>query len=166
MSIISLIAAVDAADGLGHAGQLLCHLPEELQQFKALTLGKPVVMGRKTHQSIGRLLPKRLNIVLSHAVNLNTDAVVVASLDDALELAASASEVMIIGGASLYAQALPLAQRLYLTRIEHTFTADVFFPGVNWSDWILMKSEPHPSNANNPYAWSFNYYERVSSTVN
>jgi dihydrofolate reductase len=163
MAIISLIAALDAAGGLGREGQLLCHLPEDLQQFKALTLGKPIVMGRKTYQSIGRPLPKRLNIVLSHNPSPIAGVTVVSSLAHALQCVADVPEVMIIGGASVYAQALPLAQRLYLTRIQHQFTADVFFPEVDWSEWTLVTDTLH---ADSPYAWSFNYYERICKREN
>jgi dihydrofolate reductase len=159
--MISLIAAIDAAGGLGLNGQLLCHLPQDLQYFKARTLGKPVIMGRKTHESIGRALPQRLNIVLSHACKTLPGVEVVSSLEQAIQLVQDVPEVMIIGGASLYAQALPIAQRLYLTHIQHTFTADVFFPEVNWSEWQLVQEEVHAGDAHNPFAWSFNEYERV-----
>ena len=160
MPLISLIAAVDAAGGLGMDGHLLCHLPADLQYFKAMTIGKPVIMGRKTYQSIGRALPRRLNIVLSRTRGAIAGVEVVASLAEALQLVTTAPEVMIIGGASLYAEALPSAQRLYLTRIQHIFTADVFFPSINWSEWRLVKQEPHAADEHNPYAWSFNEYER------
>ena len=162
MAIISLIAALDASGGLGREGQLLCHLPEDLKQFKALTLGKPIIMGRKTYQSIGRPLPKRLNIVLSHDPSPIAGVTVVPSLEQAVQCGADVPEIMIIGGASVYAQALPLAQRLYLTRIQHQFVADVFFPPVNWAEWALITETLHACNIENPYTWSFNYYERIS----
>ena len=165
LSIVSLIAAIDAAGGLGLDGQLLCHLPADLEHFKALTVGKPVVMGRKTFQSIGRALPYRSNIVLSHSPHAIDGVEVVSSLEQALEFAHHAPEIMIIGGAGVYQQALAFAQRLYITRIMHTFAADVFFPTVNWSEWRLVEEELHAIDKRNPFAWSFNYYERNVESV-
>jgi dihydrofolate reductase len=162
MSTVSLIAAMDEAFGIGKDGQLLCHLPGDLQQFKAITLGKPVIMGRKTYESIGRLLPRRRNIILSRHAYEVPGAEVVSSLETALDTARDVDEIMIIGGSAVYAEAISFAQRLYLTRIEHVFASDVFFPTVDWNAWQLSQSTPHPADSDNQYAWRFERYERIS----
>lgn len=160
MSIISLIAAVDENNGLGKANQLLCHLPADLQHFKAMTLGKPIIMGRKTYESIGRPLPGRLNIVLSRQIRTIDGAIVVESLSQALAMCQNAPEVVIIGGAELFVLALPFATRIYLTIIHHTFDADVFFPTFEPTQWACCETRDRASDEKNPYALTFYRYER------
>ena len=160
MPNISLIAAMDEHRGLGKENKLLCHLPADLKHFKTLTMGKPIIMGRKTYESIGKALPGRLNIVLSkHELNLS-DATVVDSLPEALALVIDRPEVMIIGGASLYKEALAVATQLYLTVIHATFDADVFFPEFNQQSWICREAVEKASDDNNQYALTFYRYER------
>ena len=166
MTVISLIAAVDEEFGLGKENKLLCHLPADLQHFKTLTLGKPIIMGRKTYQSIGRALPGRLNIVLSQSALTLPDATIVHSLTEALMLTADVPEVMIIGGAAVFSEALPLAQRLYLTRIHAQFDADVFFEAFDQQEWHCQKSIEHPKDGKNPFAMTFLYFERVVKVKN
>src|SRR6478752_5378853 len=128
---VSLVAAVARDGGIGHAGGLLVRLPDDLRRFKQITLGTPIVMGRKTWQSIGRPLPERRNIVLSRDATFRAEgAETVTSLDSALALtlADSAPLVHVIGGGELYALALPIADELQLTEIDGQFPADVFFP--------------------------------------
>jgi dihydrofolate reductase len=160
MTIISLIAAVDENFGLGVNNQLLCHLPADLKHFKQLTLGKPVIMGRKTFDSIGRPLPGRLNIVLSKSVADIEGVIVVNSLQKALDQVILNPEVMIIGGALIFEQALPLAQRIYLTIIKHTFNADVFFPNLDTSSWVLSDENHFSRDDKNLYDMTFFSFER------
>ena len=160
MTMISLIAAVDENRGLGKDNNLLCHLPADLKHFKQLTLGKPIIMGRKTFDSIGKALPGRLNIVLSKQSILIDGVVVVHSLNEALELVDDVPEVMIIGGSTLFGQALPMAHDIYLTVIHHQFKADVFFPELDMTAWILSGEHAYSHDTNNKYDMTFCHFER------
>ncbi|QRN04855.1 dihydrofolate reductase [Legionella sp. MW5194] len=160
MTLISLIAAVDENRGLGKNNQLLCHLPADLAHFKKITMGKPIIMGRKTFASIGRPLPGRLNIVLSRTESMIPGVVTVSSLPKALEQVSEFPEAMIIGGADLFEQALPLASRLYLTVIHHLFDADVFFPLWNANEWCCLETLSRQADDKNPYDVTFYSYER------
>ncbi len=161
MAIISLIAAIDEAGGLGLNNQLLCHLPADLQHFKKITMGKPIIMGRKTFASIGRALPGRTNIVLSHSP-LSIDGVIVAdSLLKVVEQYQETDELMIIGGAEIYRQSMDMATRLYITRIHHHFTADVFFPNIDESLWFCKNKELYKKDEKNQYDMTFYIYERA-----
>lgn len=162
MSIISLIAIVDEKRGLGKENKLLCHLPADLKHFKSITLGKPVIMGRKTYQSIGKALPGRLNIVLSKNNAMIVDAVVVHSIEQALSLTKDEPEVMIIGGAQLFKQAMPLAHRIYLTVIHAHFDADVFFPELDMNSWQCIEAIKRPQDENNKYDLTFYQYHAKS----
>ena len=162
MTIISLIAAVDEHGGIGKDNKLLCHLPADLSHFKALTLGKPVIMGRKTYESIGKALPGRLNIVLSTQVVVMEDAVRVGSLAEALEMTINAPEVMIIGGAQVFHEALSLADRIYLTLIHVELDADSFFPMLDKQTWHLKESTDRQLDVKNKYNMTFCCYERQS----
>lgn len=136
--MIALIAACAENRVIGGNNQLLWHIPEDLKHFKALTLGKPVIMGRKTFDSIGRPLPNRPNIVITRQQGWTAGGVTVAhSLEDALKTAQKldAREIMIIGGAQLYAQALPFATRVYLTLIHKVYDGDALFPELIQSEW-------------------------------
>lgn len=155
MSIISLIAAVDEQYGLGKNNQLLCHLPADLQYFKQNTLHKPIIMGRKTWESIGKPLPNRINIVLSKQLQATEGITVVDSLEKALQIVSDAEEIMIIGGAQLFAEALPLANRIYLTHIHHVFEADVFFPALDMTVWKPISSVFRERDAHNPWNMTF-----------
>jgi len=161
MSIISLIAAVDENFGLGKNNQLLCHLPADLAHFKKNTMGKPIIMGRKTFESIGKPLPGRLNIVLSKKVPKFEGSEVYTSLTSAMERLKGVAEVMIIGGAELFGEALPLANRIYLTRIHHQFDADVFFPHFCEKSWHCLEEVFHPADEKNQYSMTFCVYEMV-----
>ena len=159
--MISLIAAIDENRGLGYNNQLLCHLPADLKHFKTLTMGKPIIMGRKTFESIGKPLPGRLNIVLSKQAIAIEGVSVFHSLGQALESVQDYAEVMIIGGANLFEQALPLAQRIYLTIIHHQFPADVYFPPLDHNHWILMTDEKSNRDEKNQFDMTFCQYDRV-----
>lgn len=160
MSIISLIAAIDESRGMGKNNQLLCHLPADLAHFKQLTLGKPIIMGRKTFDSIGRVLPGRLNIVLSKQALTIEGALVATSLNAALDLASQSAEIMIIGGANVYEQAMPLAQNIYLTLIHHQFCADVYFPELDKRVWNQCSEQHVSSDEKNKYSMTFMHYSR------
>ncbi len=161
MQVISLIAAVDERGGIGKDNHLLCYLPADLQYFKTVTLGKPVVMGRRTFESIGKALPGRLNIVLSRSELTLPGATVVSSLDEAFQLTADAPEVVVIGGAHVFGQALPLANRIYQTVIHYQFDSDVFFPDVKWGEWTIVESKNRPHDDKNPHDMTFNCYKRI-----
>ena len=163
MTIISLIAALDEANGLGINNQLLTHLPADLQHFKRITMSKPIIMGRKTYESIGKPLPGRLNIVLSKSAHLIPGVHIATSLNNALELASEVPEIIIIGGEQIFTEAMPLANRLYITRIHHTFTADVYFPKIDPLIWHCTEEFSRPSDELNPYNLTFYTYEKAIS---
>ena len=160
MTIISLIAALDEAGGIGIDNQLLCHLPADLQHFKTITMGKPIIMGRKTYESIGRPLPGRLNIVLSNSCSVIEGVVVVNSLEKALAETKDSLEVMIIGGEQLFKDSMVIANRLYITRIHHQFIADVFFPSIDEQLWECTNDTFRQQDEKNKYDMSFYIYER------
>ena len=159
---VSLIAAIAANGVIGDRNALLWHISEDLKRFKQITSGHPVIMGRKTYESLGRPLPNRLNIVISRSCPPIEGCTVVRSLGEALQCAgATASEeCFIIGGAQIYAQALPLADRLYLTIVEHDYTGDTSFPAWNGPQWQLTASEQFPCGASYPHPFRFENYVR------
>ncbi|HEX5755091.1 MAG TPA: dihydrofolate reductase [Arenimonas sp.] len=147
MTTITLIAAMDRNRAIGRGNALPWHLPEDLKRFKALTLGKPMLMGRKTAESLGRALPGRLNLVLTRSGEVPFAGMqAVASLDEALAVVADAPELMVIGGGEIYALALPRAARMHLTHVETDVEgADAWFPAFDPQDWqvepVLQRSE-------------------------
>ena len=157
--IVSLIVAAGTNNAIGKDNQLLWHLPKDLQFFKQTTWAMPVVMGRKTFESIGRLLPGRRNVVISRSAPLNAKgAEWVTSLEQAFELLQQHDEVMVIGGAEIYRQCLPLAQRLYLTEIDLSTDGDAYFPDYQSEkadDWRLIDESHHPADTNNRYHCRF-----------
>ena len=141
---LTLVAAMGRNRGIGQSGRMPWHLPAELQHFKRTTLGKPVVMGRKTWESIGRPLPGRHNLVVTrNSEYVAEGAQRVGSLVEAIE-AAEGTEVMVIGGGELYRQALPLASRMVLTTIDLEPECDTWFPDWDPSEWILVSAEQIP----------------------
>ncbi len=165
---ICLIAALAQNRVVGINNQLPWHLPEDLKYFRRTTTGKTVIMGRKTYESIGRPLPNRSNIVVSANPECKIEHVqVVNSLGAALELAENISlingvdEIMVIGGATLYAAALPMADRLYLTHVHAEVEGDAYFPEVDFSAWREITREDFAASENNPYAYSFVVYDKI-----
>lgn len=162
--ILSIIVAADEKNGIGTNNQLLCHLPADLKYFKQTTTGHCIVMGRKTYESIGKPLPNRTNIVISTNSAFAAEGIeVVHSLESAISLAREKgeTELMITGGASIYKQAMPMVDKIYLTRIHHTFIeADTFFTGVNEAEFMLVKTQPQEADSNNEYGFSFEVWER------
>nr|WP_024871249.1 type 3 dihydrofolate reductase [Tolumonas lignilytica] len=160
--LISLIVAMAKNRVIGRGNQMPWHLPADLRHFKNVTFGKPVIMGRKTFESIGRPLPGRRNIVISRNSDWQADGVErVESLQAALERVNKEAEVMIIGGGQLYQEALPLADRLYLTQIELTVDdADTWFPDYLVFHWEQVAEDKHQADEKNPYAYCFATLER------
>ena len=159
---LTLIAAVAKNRVIGNGNALPWRLPEDLKRFKALTLGHPVIMGRKTWESLGRPLPGRTNIVISRRVDFHAPgATSVGSLEAALAKAEATGtdEAFIIGGAEIYAQALPLARRLQLTEIDRDYAGDAFFPSLDPAEWHETERAAHHAAANFDYA--FVTYERA-----
>jgi dihydrofolate reductase len=160
---ISIIVAADEQNGIGKGNQLLCHLPNDLKYFKRITTGRHIVMGRNTYESIGRPLPNRVNLVLSRNPNLKIDGCLMcADINQAIDIAkhAGETELMITGGGALYAQSLHLADKVYLTRIHHTFDADTFFPQLS-DDWKCTFTETHGRDEKHAYAYTFMVYEKT-----
>nr|WP_232106316.1 dihydrofolate reductase [Pseudomonas mendocina] len=163
---LSLIAALARNRVIGRDNQLPWHLPADLKHFKAMTLGKPIIMGRKTWDSLGRPLPGRLNIVVSRQPGLALEgAEVFATLEAAIERADAwaraedAEELMLIGGAQLYELGLAQADRLYLTRVGLEPDGDAFFPEIDESAWRMASSVEHPASAETPF-YAFEVWER------
>ncbi len=161
---IALICALAENRVIGKENQLPWRLPGDLRHFKQVTMGKPVVMGRRTFESIGKPLPGRTNIVLTRAGDFAPEGVLVAhAFDQAIALAEQqgAAQCMIIGGAEIYALALPLARRLYLTHVHADVDGDAHFPQVMWGDWRIVKRDKFPAGDGNEMPYSISEYERV-----
>jgi len=158
---INLVVARARNGVIGRQGTLPWHLPADLKRFREITTGHPIVMGRLTHQSIGRVLPGRLNVVVtSRPDTVSPGAVPVPSLDAALTVAGAVSDVMIIGGYALYLAALPRADRIYLTEVHADVEGDVTFPGIAPAQWREVAREDHPADARNPLSYSFVILDR------
>lgn len=152
----SIVVAMDRQRAIGNQGDLPWHQRADLQHFKKITMGKPILMGRKTHDSIGRALPGRHNIVLTRDKSYQPaeGCTVVHDLDTAL-LVADSAEIMIIGGADIFAATLPRAQKIYLTEIDAEVEADTFFPAFDESHWQEVSRELFPADEQNDYPYSF-----------
>jgi len=154
---ITLVVAMDAQRGIGVDNQLPWHLPEDLAHFKRVTLERPIIMGRKTFDSIGRPLPKRRNIVVTRNRDWSHEGVEVAgSLEEAIALAGGRSSI--IGGAQIFHEALPLADRMIVTHIDAAYRCDTFFPEIDPAVWTVTAREEHTSS--DGVAFSFVTYER------
>ena len=159
--MLSLIVAIGKNRVIGQDGTMPWHLPADLAWFKRNTLEKPVIMGRKTWESIGRPLPNRHNIVISRAMDFNPVGVTrVDSPMAALIAAQPAPEIMIIGGAQIYQHFLPQATRLYLTLIDAGFTGDTYFPDYTQYAWREVERIEHSADTKNPYSYTFLILER------
>ena len=159
---LSLIAAVAENDVIGSGGDLPWHLPKDLKAFKRRTLGHSLIMGRKTYDSIGRPLPKRRSIVLTRRKDFTAAGVDVAgSLDEALEMVAREEEAFVIGGGEIYRQALPRADRLYLTKVHAVIPGDIHFPVLDPALWTLIEETSHQADdRHRPF--TFRTYQRAS----
>ncbi len=161
--MISIIAALDARSAIGFQNKLLYWLPNDLKRFKALTTGHTIIMGRNTFDSLPKgALPNRRNVVLSHSVKSLPGAEVFSSLDAALDSCLDEEEVFIIGGASVYAEALPIADKLFLTEVDgESAQADAFFPSFSDKEWRVVHVETMEQDEKHAYKYSFVDYERI-----
>lgn len=161
--VLSLIAAMADDRAIGIDNRLPWKLPADMQWFRRHTLGKPIVMGRKTFESFGgKPLPQRTNIVITRDENYRAEgALVVHTIDEAIAAAGAVDEVMIIGGESFYRQMLPRAERFYLTLVHGKFEADAWFPEFDWNEWREVAREEHPADEKNPYACTFLILQRM-----
>jgi dihydrofolate reductase len=158
---ISLIVAVADSGVIGRDNGLPWHLPEDLKRFKRLTMGKPMVMGRKTFESIGWPLPGRRNIVVTRDANYRREGIIVVpDVEDALRAAGDVPEVMVIGGSELFRACLPRAGRLHLTRVHGDIEGDVMWPVQDERDWRITEREEFAADERHPYAMTFELWER------
>ena len=159
--MINIIVAASTNGVIGVRGELPWRIPDDLKRFKALTVGNPVVMGRRTFESIGRPLPGRQNIVITRQADYEAEGCdVVTSPADALRVAGDADEIVIIGGSEIYSLFLPKASRLYLTRVHCTIQGDAYLTELNEQDWRLIATEAHAADDVNQFAFEFRTYER------
>lgn len=158
--MISLIAAMAADRIIGMDNAMPWSLPADLAWFKKHTLGKPVIMGRRTFESIGRPLPGRLNIVISRTPGETEGVTRATSLQEALRLAGNAPEIMVIGGGKIYAQMLERADRLYLTHIDAEVEGDTQFPDYDPDQWLSVFSEFHDADSHNTHSFCFEILDR------
>jgi dihydrofolate reductase len=161
--ILSLIAAVSKNNMIGNNNELIWHLPADLAHFKKITSGHTIIMGRKTYESIGRALPNRRNIVISRQEGLSAPGCeIMQSLQEAVDACLQEKEVFIIGGGEIYRQLLPVADKIYLTRVYHDFEGDTRFPDINFSEWKLITYAKHHADEKNAFNYSFSEYERLN----
>ncbi|WP_068545871.1 type 3 dihydrofolate reductase [Thalassotalea crassostreae] len=162
MTILSMIVAHADNRVIGKDNQMPWHMPADLKYFKQTTMKKPVIMGRKTFESIGFPLPGRRNIVISRSADYQAEGIeTVTSVDDALAMVTDVEEIMVIGGGSIYEHCLKAAQRLYITEIDLDVDGDTCFPNYNANnDWHCVSEEPHLADEKNPHGYNFKVYER------
>jgi len=160
--MIILIAAAAQNNALGKDNQMLWHLPADFRRFKALTSGHHIIMGRKTFESLPGMLPSRTHIIVTRQSDFSVPGCIIAnSLEDAIELAPADEDVFVIGGAQIYRQALPIADRVELTRVHTTLDADAYFPELDPAQWKLVSTEEHPTDERHAYAFTFETYDRI-----
>ena len=159
--MVSIIVAIAKNGIIGDKNSLLWHISEDMRFFRETTSGHPVIMGRKTYDSLGRPLPKRTNVVISRTTKHIEGCTVVGSLEEAIALFPKEEEVFIIGGAQIYALAMEVADRLYLTRVEHDYQGDTSFPEWDESKWKLLSRTPYERCEKYEYPFDFECYERV-----
>lgn len=161
MTVLSMIVATALDRIIGKDNDMPWHLPADLQYFKKMTLGKPIIMGRKTFESIGRPLPGRKNIVISRDPNYQANGVnTVTTVDDALALVKDVEEIMVIGGGAIYKHCMPAATRLYITHINAEVAGDTQFPEYDLNEWNKVSSDVRLADENNKYDVDFCVYER------
>ncbi|RIW28489.1 dihydrofolate reductase [Bacillus salacetis] len=162
--MISFIWAMDENGVIGYENKLPWRIPEDLKFFKEKTMGHPIVMGRKTFESIGKPLPGRENIVLTRDVSYEAEGCIVYhEIEDVLHYAEEKEvEVMVTGGAEIFKKFIPFADKLYVTRIYETFEGDTFFPELDWDDYQLISTQQGIENEQNPYHYVFEIYEKKS----
>jgi dihydrofolate reductase len=159
--MVSISVAIAKNGIIGDNNSLLWHISEDMRFFRETTSGHPVIMGRKTYDSLGRPLPKRTNVVISRTTKHIEGCTVVGSLEKAIALFPKEEEVFIIGGAQIYALAMEVADRLYLTRVEHDYQGDTSFPEWDESKWKLLSRTPYERGEKYEYPFAFECYDRV-----
>ncbi|GAA5220085.1 dihydrofolate reductase [Membranihabitans marinus] len=162
--IISAIVAISTNNVIGHNNQLPWYLPADLKYFKKTTINHPVIMGRKSFESIGRPLPKRQNIVITKNPFYIANGISVAhSLEESIDIAreSDSDEVFVIGGAEIFNLALPFCQRIYLTRVHGEIEGNIYFPEWDENEWRLIANDAHPPDEKNEYGYTFMIYERI-----
>lgn len=167
LMILTAIAAMAENYTIGCENRLPWHMPADLKHFKSITAGHPIIMGRKTYISIGRALPNRTNIIITHDESFRADGCVVTNtIGDALSIAEqhTDNEAFVIGGAEIYRQLMPKIQRLYLTIVHHEFDGDAYFPTLMPGEWKELTRERHSADIDNPFEYSFVTMERVNAT--
>ncbi len=158
---VSVIVAASANNVIGIDGGLPWRLPEDLRRFKELTMGKPMLMGRLTYESIGKALPGRRSIILTRQIDFQAeDCEVGTSVDGAIAAAGDVAELMVIGGGNIYEQLLPGSDRIYLTRVHTHIEGDIFFPEIDPADWRSISAETYPVTADRQYGFTFETLER------
>ena len=162
---VSVIVAASANNVIGIDGGLPWRLPEDLRRFKELTMGKPMLMGRLTYESIGKALPGRRSIILTRQVDFRAeDCAVVTTMDEAITAAGDAEELMVIGGGNIYEQLLPESDRIYLTRVHTHIEGDVLFPEIDAAEWRSINIENFPATADRQVGFTFETLERLSQS--
>ena len=159
--MISIIVAVAQNGVIGDKNALLWHISEDMRFFKRTTSGHPVIMGRKTYESLGRPLPNRTNVVISRTIGEIEGCTVVCSLEEAVAMFSAEEEVFVIGGAQIYALALNVADRLYLTRVGYDYEGDTSFPEWDESKWHLTSCEAYAHGEKYPHPFAFEIYDRI-----
>ena len=160
---ISIIVAASANNVIGVGGGLPWHLPEDLKRFKEVTMGKPMIMGRATYDSIGRALPGRTSIVVTRQAGFEAEGcIVVDSIDAAMEAAGDVEEIMVIGGGEIYRQVLPHADRIYMTRLQAELEGDTRFPELDMDEWEVSSVEEFPAGDEREFGFDVETLDRVT----
>jgi len=160
--LISIIVAASTNNVIGANGDLPWRLPEDLMRFKAVTMGKPMIMGRATFESIGKALPGRRSIVMTRQAGFKADGCdVVASPEEAIAVAGGVDELMVIGGGKIYELFLPMAGSIYITRVQANIEGDTFFPELDSGDWQVVESESFPADGGREYGFDIEVWERL-----
>lgn len=159
--MISMMVAIGKNRVIGRNNKLPWHLPADLAYFKKTTTGHTVIMGRKTFESIGKPLPNRRNVVITRNKDYKAEECIVCHTIEEAQRLCSNEEAFVIGGADIFSEFLPFADRLYITFIEEAFEGDIFFPEIDYSDWVLVSKVLGERNERNPYSYYFAVYDRV-----
>lgn len=160
-TLVTLVVAASENGVIGNRNQLPWRLPADLKHFKSVTMGKPMLMGRKTFESIGKALPGRRSLVLTRDPDFRADgAERVGSVEEALERVRGEAELAVIGGAEVFRMSLPLARRMHFTRVHASLAGDTRFPSFDWNEWHCVERTTHPADEKNAYAMTFFLLER------
>lgn len=163
--IVSIIVAMDESRVIGKDNKLPWHLPRELQYVKRTTMGHPIILGRKNYESIGRPLPGRRNIIVTRNEHFQAEGCEIAhNIDEVFQMCKSEEEIFIFGGEEIYKLFLPYTNKLYITKIHHTFEGDTFFPEINEHEWIEQFAEEGITDDKNPYRYSYHIFEKMNDS--